>query len=1295
MELQRHTEQMSTNKVAKKNRSGGSAAAGGMNYQAAVTAIAFVHMARSLPLGWTDVGNDIPSAVSAEEGSAGDDLRIDTPDGSVLLVQVKKGISAGEPTLNELVDLADESHGSPKTYAILVVDPHSSGIVRDDLAIAVRRLGDGRVDDLNRVGRELLTKLNERGLPPESCARLRIKTIHALVDDGVDINLAKSEIERLGLSRVIGWNALYQDAGRLIEFRGRRTVTSFVALFTPEHTASVPSPLATARKLLDVTLNACSSFTVFGIPYPLKLENSWLRSKVALWTRQEASGTGLADAIQQYHDHSKNKADTTFDAEGLGWYHRQCVVVGGPGMGKSTLLRRLRLAYASKSDVALLVPLRELSKRIRQQGSTFEEGLLALSVDATGVAPADVRALGLHNITWLLDGLDECGDHLEPVTQAIHQFASAYPGARMIISTRPIGYDTRLLDDWRHYRLLPPADLKNQVACLIQSVESVDQAGRDAAKTFAADQLKSSTAVKLLAACSPMLASMIASMAFGRMAVGSTEASFYSAVLEKVHAAPTPRRSVGLSKAILNTVLHQVGWTLMAQPESDCAATELACTAHLRSELGSTNVQAQTLGEEALGHWEAVGILERVRHRGLEAYAFVHRTFQEFAAAKRFVGLADDAQVSGLRNAIQKNSWRKVLEFAWDLGMAGRITEFVVTEPGTGNDVLVLALKLVERDKMPTTDALDGLWSAVWPTLESLSVRDAYELGEAVVGAVTWSPCIAHAVGQRLESVWMPSRLTAWAMLAKGCPHLIDTEKFIAFLDAFVQHERGRPRLHEGFDLGNPLHGLVRTLVMGAMSELVRRGIDHRAEAVVSRIRWGIPGLMYSSLEDLQADVGWPGVTKKAPRDNYAEFFKPEDVARRRQAEIDLLDLIGDVVPAVADDRPVRPPWLQLSGLLAATSHDSLDDELLKPSTGWPEPVLHVLQATLMVGGFDKAELGNEVAHLRRVSSEAQDGFSGFYGATLNLDVELDWTRARRLSLNACLLEKAIEFPSLWIGLQAANLLAHSLEGDALDAAVQRLLGCSGHETLRVASLFAKELGERSRPWIEDSLAVRLKDGCRYLFDVLAKLPPPTHLPETMAVPLAHGLCFGPYTAMAASEAATAYIPFAPKQIGEILHGGYQHWLTHPPARTSQHADPDDPRAAILKALVLCGPQPELLLTALDDDRSDVRDVAQEAALSLLTKDDGFRYRVVQLMVSETTSARLLRAALDQRLPFSPGDVALLANCLRSAEPKVRMAAIGLLDPIYLPKEQIAAYRNTLAADPIEQIRERIASLSI
>ena len=77
----------------KKNTSGGAAGAGGFNFQAAISAIAYVHSLRGTPVQWIEgLTASFPASVSSETGGPGDDISLELADGSTVEVQVKKGL---------------------------------------------------------------------------------------------------------------------------------------------------------------------------------------------------------------------------------------------------------------------------------------------------------------------------------------------------------------------------------------------------------------------------------------------------------------------------------------------------------------------------------------------------------------------------------------------------------------------------------------------------------------------------------------------------------------------------------------------------------------------------------------------------------------------------------------------------------------------------------------------------------------------------------------------------------------------------------------------------------------------------------------------------------------------------------------------------------------------------------------------------------------------------------------------------------------------------------------------------
>jgi len=371
--------------MKKQNRWGGSAAAGGMNYQAAVTAVALAHMARGIPLGWVDDSIlDIPTAISAEDGGAGDDIKIELAGSAAVEVQVKKAIPVGRELWKALLDLATAIASSNRIHGVLVVGPHSSFGVRDQLAKDVRRIGDGRTDDLSGVGKRLLEHLDQHNIPRIVCSRLRVKTIHALSDDSGAVDLARAALSQLNVDGHRAWDSIYIHAGKLIEYRGRRTAATVADFLFPGIEPQDPdrSPSATARRLHAWYLEHTKKLTVFGMPHALDFDAAWLRQKITIAKPDSSQALNVSDALKEYHATGgrRRNASEDFDAEGIGWFRNRCVVIGGPGMGKSTLLRRLLRTYTRKSTVAILVRLQSVSQRMRVAGAGFQESMLYLDL---------------------------------------------------------------------------------------------------------------------------------------------------------------------------------------------------------------------------------------------------------------------------------------------------------------------------------------------------------------------------------------------------------------------------------------------------------------------------------------------------------------------------------------------------------------------------------------------------------------------------------------------------------------------------------------------------------------------------------------------------------------------------------------------------------------------------------------------------------------------------------------------------------------------------------------------------
>lgn len=117
--------------------SSGTAAAGGFSFQARVGAIASIHTLRDIPVSWTDglTGMAVVS-VSFETCGPGEDLSLQLADGSIVEIQVKKGLRADKRFWSAVDALCEGIHRKRCRYGILIVCPDSSGTVKRGFARA-------------------------------------------------------------------------------------------------------------------------------------------------------------------------------------------------------------------------------------------------------------------------------------------------------------------------------------------------------------------------------------------------------------------------------------------------------------------------------------------------------------------------------------------------------------------------------------------------------------------------------------------------------------------------------------------------------------------------------------------------------------------------------------------------------------------------------------------------------------------------------------------------------------------------------------------------------------------------------------------------------------------------------------------------------------------------------------------------------------------------------------------------------------------------------------------------------
>lgn len=405
-----------------KNVTGGSATGGGINFQAASTAIVSVHILDGTPLGWLEgLLDDVPVSVAAETGGSGDDISIQFNDGSIAEAQVKKGLTATKRLWEPLISLAKAIHNKKIAYGLLVICPESSRSIRSLLSKDIVRLGDGRTDGLKDITIKFQTMLSDLSLPQqEVCQRLRIVVLHALSVDAASVQGVKGRLSHLCLKKEDSghaWDRLYRDATSLIEFRTKRNALSLIKVLSSakieiSDNAYDQAPIFFLEKFRKWSVEANSHFSIFGIDQALSIDDAWIPVKTIVQSESENINEGITEALKKYHSWGERTHDRDtkeVDPTTLGLYIKHCVVVAGPGMGKTTLLQKLFRFYTKQGQPTIIVRLPVVVARKNKSGSSFEESIFDIGLDGSGISFNDVSQSNFKEWTLLLDGLDEIG----------------------------------------------------------------------------------------------------------------------------------------------------------------------------------------------------------------------------------------------------------------------------------------------------------------------------------------------------------------------------------------------------------------------------------------------------------------------------------------------------------------------------------------------------------------------------------------------------------------------------------------------------------------------------------------------------------------------------------------------------------------------------------------------------------------------------------------------------------------------------------------------------------------------
>lgn len=1298
-----------------RRNAGGAATASGMNFQAAVTAIAGSHLLLGASLGWLDgLIEDIPTAIWAETGGPGDDIRIELRNGEVLEAQVKRGLSRGENLWEAMRALAVGLDAGTIQYGVLIVSPDTSKTIWTDLARDNRRLGEGRTDNLSDIGLEWLRRLTDAALPVnELCARLRIHVVHASDADHVSVMMARARLASSFASASDAdsiWFRLLQDAHVITERRGRWEQAGLAQMLMGMgvQASAAATPASVAPRVSCWVADSNQHFSLLGVKNSLSMDKAWLPLKAGVADPGEPEPTDPVAALARYHaasgaPRSRWNKQKTLEAEWVGRFYTRAVVIGGPGMGKSTLMTRLACLYARDGLPVLKVRLRDIAARLAA-GNSFDESVLQLGLDGSGVPFQQVRDSSLADWVLLCDGLDECDAHQELVATRIRQFSAGNPRVRIIVTTRPIGYQTGELSEWRHYELIAPDAERGaeNLAKLLQAA-SPKRAAEDSDWAFAlATEQLEGNAAKAVISQSPQLLGMAASLLARGGTLGTSKTELYQNLFEVIDAEPNTRKALDdqPDSAVLARVFDIVGWELIADPLAKTSDLLTRTAIHLRADLGVMPLKAKSIVNAALKYWQQVGLIEQVRHGATTLITFVHKTFAEFAAA-RFVWTNHEAteRARWLSSCLDDyERWSEVVVFA-SAKMCEEVLQALLVRVAQGDrHALERALGLlVATPAGVLDDTVQRLVQLSFAQVDADNTVVAYRFGLLLARLVTrFEPVIGALSRARLHSTQPWTQRVAWACEVEMAEFDIDTaqnklHEFLASsspstsinsmmsISSLSLRRNPENELHESMALALVRRRLADRSV-DQLTALLKLFTDQAFDTVGFSIK-------LSKLAN-QAGMELPHVRHNLSGDALAAMFPAVEYRQAHTTAMDaFLSTLATQNESIGNGTALDPT-LQLSALFEITGwNESPASDIwwaMKPVDR--EPMREVLRGIIALSVIHPGQLQLEAAAVRaQIKDEHADPEAWFIPHTVEVDVpELDWSRAGSLGLDRAKLEHAALQRPQWLAISATRLL-ESLEPPDPDRLADLLAKATGLGVFTACHL-ARQQGEIGLKLLLDRLDGPITSGFEHLIGALAKTS--TTWPQ-----VADGVGKAMHASNARVAVAAASLTLKHVKGGgavpeSMLEAAYQYWLAHEePYPVSSGTVPDSPRETLLEAMNYLRPvSDERAVELLNDMRRDMKDLALSWLIQRATRSPISRSKLVTSVRGKLPNAESVARLLDSEIAFDEAEISQLCDLFSDADPDYRLAALRLIKPHRMPNDLLTAKLKALMTDTYSDV---------
>ncbi|WP_434509806.1 SMEK domain-containing protein [Desulfitobacterium sp. AusDCA] len=411
-----------------------------------------------------------------------------------------------------------------------------------------------------------------------------------------------------------------------------------------------------------------SHILIIGLGKQLPIEKAWIQLQLIKkddLLEMEACKKDRGIMLTAYHEYS-SRQEEVYDVEAVLETNRNTVVLAGPGMGKSTLCKKLLFIAVRSGYRAIKVSLMDVAGYMRDEQS-FDEALRRAMVQSLEFHLEKEEMEGQFKFLFL-DGLDECGDIRRKVAQDISAWSAGHPSVKIVLTSRPIGYDFSHLQDFEHLEIqtLNPDDLNFYVRRILEELE-LDQP--ESCMEWFEKQLEHRE-IKNLACRSPLLLGFLLQMSIRKKYFGQYRCELYGQILLEWLQRSSRENEKKISESELLRGIEIIAFYMLSHVNemykgaytktkiAECVGTAF------EEELECCKLAGMQKAEICVDFWTERGILDRDYYHGEERYLFLHLNIGEYLAGRYISRMTEKDKRAWIDSHYRQSIWHESVRMA-------------------------------------------------------------------------------------------------------------------------------------------------------------------------------------------------------------------------------------------------------------------------------------------------------------------------------------------------------------------------------------------------------------------------------------------------------------------------------------------------------------------------------------------------------------------------------------------------------------------------------------------------------